>query len=106
MLPAMWTAFDSSSLKKSKVTRIHWNPKPLCTLSESNIGDSDMNWDRIEGNWKQFSGKVKEKWGQLTDDDLTRVNGNREQLEGVLQERYGYAKDQAKAEIDRWSNTL
>jgi uncharacterized protein YjbJ (UPF0337 family) len=65
-----------------------------------------MNWDRIEGNWKQFSGKVKEKWGQLTDDDLTRVNGNREQLEGVLQQRYGYAKDQAKAEIDRWSNTL
>lgn len=65
-----------------------------------------MNWDRIEGNWKQFSGKVKEKWGQLTDDDLTRINGNREQLEGALQERYGYAKDQAKAEIDRWSNTL
>jgi uncharacterized protein YjbJ (UPF0337 family) len=65
-----------------------------------------MNWDRIEGNWKQFSGKVREKWGQLTDDDLTRINGNREQLEGVLQERYGYAKDQAKAEIDRWSNTL
>jgi uncharacterized protein YjbJ (UPF0337 family) len=65
-----------------------------------------MNWGRIEGNWKQFSGKVREKWGQLTDDDLTRINGNREQLEGVLQERYGYAKDQAKAEIDRWSNTL
>ena len=65
-----------------------------------------MNWDRIEGNWKQFSGKVREKWGQLTDDDLTRINGNREQLEGALQERYGYAKDQAKAEIDGWSNTL
>ena len=61
-----------------------------------------MNWDRIEGNWKQFSGKVKEKWGQLTDDDLTRINGNREQLEGVLQQRYGYAKDKAKEEIDHW----
>lgn len=65
-----------------------------------------MNWDRIEGNWKQFTGKVKEKWGQLTDDDLTKINGNREQLEGVLQERYGYAKDQAKQEIDSWSNGL
>jgi uncharacterized protein YjbJ (UPF0337 family) len=65
-----------------------------------------MNWDRIEGNWKQFSGKVKEKWGQLTDDDLTKVNGNREQLEGVLQQRYGYAKDKAKSEIDSWSNGL
>ncbi|MET0640663.1 MAG: CsbD family protein [Hyphomicrobium sp.] len=65
-----------------------------------------MNWDRIEGNWKQFSGKVKEKWGQLTDDDLTRANGNREQLEGILQERYGYGKDQAKKELDTWSNSL
>lgn len=65
-----------------------------------------MNWDRIEGNWKQFTGKVKEKWGQLTDDDLSKINGNREQLEGLLQQRYGYAKDKAKDEIDSWSNGL
>lgn len=65
-----------------------------------------MNWDRIEGNWKQFTGKVKEKWGQLTDDDLSKVNGNREQLEGLLQQRYGYAKDKAKEEVDSWSNGL
>jgi uncharacterized protein YjbJ (UPF0337 family) len=65
-----------------------------------------MNWDRIEGNWKQFTGKVKEKWGQLTDDDLTKINGNREQLEGILQQRYGYAKDKAREEIDSWSNGL
>ena len=65
-----------------------------------------MNWDRIEGNWKQFSGKVKEKWGDLTDDDLGRINGNREQMEGVLQERYGYAKDKAKTEIDNWTKTF
>jgi uncharacterized protein YjbJ (UPF0337 family) len=56
----------------------------------------------VEGNWKQFKGKVKEKWGQLTDDDLTAINGNREQLEGKLQERYGYAKDQARKEVDDW----
>jgi uncharacterized protein YjbJ (UPF0337 family) len=65
-----------------------------------------MDWDRIEGNWKQFSGKAKEKWGQLTDDDLTKVNGKREQLEGLLQQRYGYAKDKAREEIDRWSQGL
>jgi uncharacterized protein YjbJ (UPF0337 family) len=65
-----------------------------------------MDWDRIEGNWKQFSGKVKEKWGQLTDDDLTKINGRRDQLEGIIQQRYGYAKDQARDEVDRWSNTL
>ena len=41
-----------------------------------------MNWDRIEGDWKQFVGKVKEKWGKLTDDDLAAINGKREQLEG------------------------
>jgi len=65
-----------------------------------------MNWDRIEGDWKQFSGKVKQKWGQLTDDDLTKINGKREQLEGILQQRYGYAKDRVKTEIDQWTNDL
>jgi uncharacterized protein YjbJ (UPF0337 family) len=61
-----------------------------------------MNWDRIEGNWKQFTGKVTEKWGDLTDDDLTSINGRRDQLEGKLQERYGYTKDQVKKEVDDW----
>ena len=61
-----------------------------------------MNWDSVQGNWKQFSGKVKEKWGQLTDDDLTQIDGNREQLEGKIQARYGYAKDQVKKEVDDW----
>ena len=65
-----------------------------------------MNWDRIAGDWKQFSGKVKEKWGKLTDDDLTKISGKREQLEGLLQQRYGYAKDKAKEEIDRWSQGM
>jgi len=64
-----------------------------------------MDWNRVEGNWKQFKGKVKEKWGELTDDDLDTINGRREQLEGKLQERYGYAKDQAQREIDSWYNS-
>ncbi len=65
-----------------------------------------MNWDRVEGNWKQFSGKVKEKWGQLTDDDLTRINGKREHLEGKIQERYGVGKDQVKKEVDEFLNRI
>lgn len=65
-----------------------------------------MDWDRIEGNWKQFAGKAKEKWGDLTDDDIARVNGKRDQLEGVLQNRYGYAKDKAREEVDAWSRNL
>lgn len=65
-----------------------------------------MNWDRIEGDWKQFSGKVKEKWGKLTDDDLAVINGKREQLEGRIQDRYGYGKDEVKKELDAWSSSL
>src|SRR5579883_1136901 len=61
-----------------------------------------MDWNRVEGNWKQVKGKVKEKWGKLTDDDLNVINGRRDQLEGKLQERYGYAKDQARKDIDDW----
>jgi uncharacterized protein YjbJ (UPF0337 family) len=61
-----------------------------------------MDWDRISGNWKQFTGKVKEKWGELTDDDITTIDGNREQLEGKLQARYGYAKDKARQEVDEF----
>ena len=61
-----------------------------------------MNWDRIEGNWKEFKGKAKQQWGKLTDDDLAFVNGKREELSGRLQQRYGYAKDQADTEIETW----
>ena len=61
-----------------------------------------MNWDRIEGNWKQFKGKAKEQWGNLTDDDLDVVAGKRDQLAGRIQERYGVAKDEANRQIDRW----
>jgi uncharacterized protein YjbJ (UPF0337 family) len=61
-----------------------------------------MNWDRIEGNWKQFKGQAKEQWGKLTDDDLDVIAGRRDQLEGLIQERYGYARDQVKTEVDRW----
>ena len=65
-----------------------------------------MNWDRIEGNWKQFTGKVKEKWGDLTDDEIAQTNGKREQLEGLVQKKYGYAKDKAREEVDTWSRDL
>ena len=59
-----------------------------------------MDWNRIEGNWKQFGGRVKEKWGKLTDDDLAVINGRRDQLEGKLQERYGYERADADREVD------
>lgn len=58
-----------------------------------------MNWDRIEGNWKQFTGKVREKWGALTDDDFDKIAGKRDQLIGRIQERYGIAKDEAEKQV-------
>jgi uncharacterized protein YjbJ (UPF0337 family) len=61
-----------------------------------------MDWNRVQGNWKQVAGKVKAKWGKLTDDDLTAINGRREELEGKIQERYGIAKDQARKDVDAW----
>jgi uncharacterized protein YjbJ (UPF0337 family) len=61
-----------------------------------------MDWDRIEGNWKQFKGKVKEQWGKLTDDEIDEIAGRRDQLEGKIQERYGIAKDQVRTDVDTW----
>jgi uncharacterized protein YjbJ (UPF0337 family) len=61
-----------------------------------------MDWNVIEGNWKQTRGKIRQKWGKLTDDDLTRINGQREQLEGLIQQRYGIAKDKVRQEVDAW----
>ena len=59
-----------------------------------------MNWDTIKGNWSQMTGKVKEEWGDLTDDDLTEAAGERDQLVGKIQARYGVAKDEAERQVD------
>jgi uncharacterized protein YjbJ (UPF0337 family) len=65
-----------------------------------------MNWDQIKGNWKEFTGQVKERWGKLTDDELTVTAGHRDQLAGLLQKKYGLAKEKAEEEIDRFSQDL
>jgi uncharacterized protein YjbJ (UPF0337 family) len=65
-----------------------------------------MNWDQIQGRWKQWTGKAKEKWGELTDDDLDQIAGRREQLAGLLQERYGYEKAKVNKEIDEFAREL
>jgi uncharacterized protein YjbJ (UPF0337 family) len=65
-----------------------------------------MNEDRIKGQWKQLAGKLKEKWGKLTENDLQRAEGSREYLAGRLQERYGIARDEAKKQISEFEKTL
>jgi uncharacterized protein YjbJ (UPF0337 family) len=65
-----------------------------------------MNWDRIEGNWKQIKGQVHQKWGKLTNDDLEVIQGKRTELSGRLQQRYGLAKDEAERQIEDWIKTM
>jgi uncharacterized protein YjbJ (UPF0337 family) len=65
-----------------------------------------MNQDRIAGQWKQLAGKIKEKWGKLTHDDLEQIDGNSEYLAGKIQERYGIAKDVADKQVKEFHNHL
>ncbi len=59
-----------------------------------------MNWDQVAGKWKEMTGSVKSKWGELTDDDVAEVSGDREALEGKIQAKYGKTKEQAREEVD------
>ena len=61
-----------------------------------------MNTDVLKGKWKEMKGKVKEQWGNLTDDDLDRIEGRSDQVIGLLQQRYGYARDRAEEEYNRF----
>jgi uncharacterized protein YjbJ (UPF0337 family) len=64
-----------------------------------------MNRDTIQGNWKQVKGRIKERWGRLTDDDIDRIDGQLEQLAGRIQERYGKSREEAEKEIDEFCAT-
>lgn len=65
-----------------------------------------MNWDRIEGSWKQFKGSAQAQWGKLTDSELDVVEGSREKLVGMIQEKYGVARDEAEGQVDDWLDRL
>ena len=63
-------------------------------------------WNRIQGNWKQITGSVRQQWGKLTDDDVAQANGQREKLAGKIQERYGISQQEANRQIDEWADNL
>ncbi len=65
-----------------------------------------MNWDQVEGKWRQLKGSAREHWGEFTDSDLDIIAGNREKLLGKLQERYGYAREQAQRVADDWLKSV
>jgi len=74
--------------------------------NRNDANSSEANWDRVEGNWKEFKGKVQQKWGKLTSDDLDIIEGKRMQLSGRLQQRYGVAKDEAERQIASWLKSV
>ncbi len=65
-----------------------------------------MNWDALQGNWKELKGKIRSHWGKLTDDDLETIAGKKDMLLGRLQHRYGFHKEQAEREIDSFVNAM
>jgi uncharacterized protein YjbJ (UPF0337 family) len=79
---------------------------PVAAAMRYRIKGQEKKMDRIEGSWKELKGKIKQQWGNLTDDDLDRIAGKREELEGKLQQRYGLTKDAARQQIDDWMMRL
>lgn len=74
--------------------------------AEVNLRAGLPSWDRIEGNWKQFAGRARERWGELTDDDIDTIAGRQQQLIGKIQERYGILTDQAERQVADWLNEV
>jgi uncharacterized protein YjbJ (UPF0337 family) len=99
-VPASSAEIDSKIFGSIRGTRFML--VTLAVLDDQQVWRERMDWNRIEGNWKNAKGKVKEKWGQLTDDDLAQINGRRDQLEGKIQQRYGLAKDLVRKDVDDW----
>ena len=65
-----------------------------------------MNWDQVQGKWKQMKGDIRTRWGKLTDDDLHLIGGQKDKLVGRIQERYGLQKDEAQRQVDDWHRDL
>jgi len=90
------TAFDWTALKTDarRARSLH--------LMAFKFNGGFMNWDQIEGNWRQFKGQVKEMWGKFTDDDLEVIGGKGDKLIGKLQEKYGIAQNEAEAQLKKF----
>src|SRR5450756_1339613 len=65
--------------------------------------ETQMDWNIIEGRWKELKGHAREQWGKLTDDELEEVGGKKDRLVGKLQQKYGYAADEAARRADEWA---
>ena len=66
------------------------------------IDDNNLNSQTLKGEWNQLKGSVKQKWADLTDDDMTHIEGDRDKLVGRVQERYGHSREDAERDVDNW----
>jgi uncharacterized protein YjbJ (UPF0337 family) len=82
---------------------LHGDPQGKKAIPDNRSEGAFMNWDQIEGKWKQAKGVIKQKWGKLTDDDLDMIAGKKDQLVGKIQERYGISREEAKKEVDSYN---
>jgi uncharacterized protein YjbJ (UPF0337 family) len=92
-------------LSRIELTAAHYQVRESTLVSRMlpiQAEEGNMNWDTLEGKWKQLKGSVKKQWGKLTDDDLDYMSGSKDQFVGRLQERYGIAKDEAQRQADNW----
>jgi uncharacterized protein YjbJ (UPF0337 family) len=64
--------------------------------------ENNMNWDQLEGKWKQFAGSARERWGKIPDNDWETISGKKDQLVGRIQVRHGVAKEEAEKQADEW----
>lgn len=71
-------------------------------MNNQDINNRDMNNQTLKGEWNQLKGTVKQKWAELTDDDLTHIEGDRDKLVGRVQERYGHSREDAEHDVDNW----
>jgi uncharacterized protein YjbJ (UPF0337 family) len=80
--------------------RLTGDPNPTIQCMEP------VDWSRISGNWTHWRGRVRERWGRLTDDHLDVIGGRREQLTGRIQELYGVGKEEAERQLRNWERSL
>ena len=71
-------------------------------MNDNNMNDNNMNSQTLKGNWNQMKGAVKQKWADLTDDDMMHIEGDRDKLVGRVQERYGHSREDAERDVDEW----
>jgi uncharacterized protein YjbJ (UPF0337 family) len=100
-------AKDTFILATKKINSSRGRPTSRQFSLNKSLQEAELvNWDQVQGNWKQLASSVRARWGQLTSDDLNVISGHREELIGRLEQRYGIAKDEARNQVEQWSAGL